>query len=96
MIKQFICFHNKCHPSEMDADEVCAYLTYLATERKVSISTQHVALCALIFLYRVVLEQPLLGTLHFTQPRPQRRLGVVFTRAEVQAPSSHSSTSPIC
>lgn len=41
-------------------------------------------MCAL-FLYRVVLEQPLPETLNFLRPRRQRRLPVVFTRAEVTA-----------
>lgn len=69
----------------MGADEVCAYLTHLACDRQVSVSTQHVALCALLFLYRAVLEQPLPETLNFLRPRRHRRLPVVFTRAEVQA-----------
>src|SRR5215510_6919938 len=85
IIRQFICFHHKRHLSEMGADEVTAYLTYLARDRHVSISTQHVALCALLFLYRVVLEQPLPPTLNFVRPHRQRRLPVVFTRAEIQA-----------
>jgi integron integrase len=85
VIKKFICFHNKRHPSEMGADEVAAYLTYLARDRQVSISTQHVALCALLFLNPGVLNQPLPATLNFVRPHRQRRLPVVFTRAEVQA-----------
>jgi integron integrase len=85
VIKQFICFHNKRHPSEMGTDEVSAYLTHLACDRHVSISTQHVALCALLFLYRVVLQQPLPATLNFMRPRRHPRLPVVFTRSEVQA-----------
>jgi integron integrase len=84
IIKQFIFFHHKRHPSEMGADEVTAYLTHLARDRHISISTQHVALCALLFLYRNVLRQPLPDILEFVRPRRQRRLPVVFTRAEVQ------------
>lgn len=50
IIKQFIFFHHKRHPSEMGADEVTAYLTHLARDQHISISTQHVALCALLLL----------------------------------------------
>src|SRR5262245_50162761 len=85
VIRQFICFHNKRHPSEMGADKVTTYLTYLARDRQVSISTQHVALCALLFLYRAILDTPLPSTLNFVRAHRQRRLPVVFTRAEVQA-----------
>jgi integrase len=83
IIKQFILFHHKRHPAEMGADEIVAYLTHLACERQISSSTQHVALCALLFLYRRVLGQALPDRLEFTRPRRHPRLPVVFTRAEV-------------
>ena len=31
-IKRFILFHGKCHPSEMGAPEIEAFLTHLAVE----------------------------------------------------------------
>jgi hypothetical protein len=40
------------HPREMGAEEVKVFLTYLAAERKVAVSTQNQALNALVFLYR--------------------------------------------
>ncbi len=83
IIKQFICYHNKRHPSEMGAAEVTAYVTYLARDRQVSISTQHVALCALLFLYRNVLRHALPEVLEFVRTRRHPRLPVVFTRTEV-------------
>ena len=43
------------HPRTMGAPEVEAFLTMLATERKVSTSTHNQALSALLFLYREVL-----------------------------------------
>ena len=51
-IKRFILFHNKRHPQTMGVDEIRAYLTYLAVERKVAASTQNVARSALLFLPR--------------------------------------------
>ena len=56
-IKRYIWFHNKRHPREMGAAEVEAFLSHLATDRGVSASTQNQALCALLFLYRKVLEE---------------------------------------
>ena len=39
-IKQFILYHGKRHPVDMGAAEVEIFLTYLATQRHVSSSTQ--------------------------------------------------------
>ena len=51
--------YGKRHPREMAEPEVNAFLSHLANERHVSASTQNQALCALVFLYKVVLEKPL-------------------------------------
>ena len=40
-IKRFILFHRKRHPAEMGAEEVRAFLTYLAAEKNVAASTQN-------------------------------------------------------
>ena len=42
-IKRFIIFHNKRHPQDMGAQEVQTYITYLANERHVAVST-HIVL----------------------------------------------------
>ena len=55
-IKRFIHFHGLCHPSELGHEEVTAFLSHLASERRVSASTQNQALAALLFLYREVLD----------------------------------------
>lgn len=39
-IRRLILFHNKRHPKELGASEVGAFLTNIATERKVAASTQ--------------------------------------------------------
>ena len=54
-IKRYIFFHNKRHPIDMGAAEIESFLTYLAVKRKVSVSTQNVALSAILFLYKEVL-----------------------------------------
>jgi Phage integrase, N-terminal SAM-like domain len=35
-IRRYIVFHQKRHPSDMGASEIAAFLTWLATERRVS------------------------------------------------------------
>jgi hypothetical protein len=54
-VRRFILFHQKRHPKNMGAAEVEAFLSYLATERRVSSSTQNQAKAALLFLYKQVL-----------------------------------------
>jgi len=44
------------HPAELRGPEISAFLTYLAVDRQVSASTQNQARCAIVFLYRQVLE----------------------------------------
>src|SRR5690606_28979604 len=53
----FIRFHGLRHPREMGRAEVESFLTMLATQRKVSVSTHRQALSALLFLYKEVLGQ---------------------------------------
>ncbi|MDO6525198.1 phage integrase N-terminal SAM-like domain-containing protein [Motilimonas sp. 1_MG-2023] len=48
-IRQFIYFHRMRHPNEMANTEIEQFLSYLANVRKVSSSTQNLALCALIY-----------------------------------------------
>ncbi|WP_103670809.1 site-specific integrase [Pseudanabaena sp. BC1403] len=58
-IRRYILFHNKRHFSEMNGEELNTFLTYLAVDEKVAASTQNQALCAILFLYREVLQQEL-------------------------------------
>ena len=58
-ILRFSRHHGTRHPRDLGEPEVAAFLTHLASERKVSASTQTQALCALLFLYSTVLGRPL-------------------------------------
>ncbi len=58
-VRRFVRFHHRRHPREMGPAEVTAFLNDLAAQRRVSSATQNQALCALLFLYRVVLDSPL-------------------------------------
>ncbi len=81
--RRFIYFNNKRHPQDCGPPEVTAFLTHLAEERHVAINTQKVALNAIVFLYRHVLQQEL-GELGFKLARKQRQLPIVLSPSEVQ------------
>jgi integron integrase len=83
-IRRFILFHNKQHPKDLGASEISAFLTYLATKRKVAASTQNQALGALLFLYREVLRIQL-EPLELVRARRPQHLPTVLTRSEVSA-----------
>lgn len=82
--RRYILFHGKRHPKDMSAPEVTAFLSHLATERKVSASTQNQAKSALLFLYRKVLEQELPWLDEVVQAKVSKRLPVVLTPSEVR------------
>ena len=83
-IRRFVLFHGKRHPREMGADEIRAFVSWLATRRNVSASTQNQALSALLFLYRVVLRRQLEGLDATIRASTPRRLPVVLSREEVR------------
>ena len=84
-IRYFIRFHGLRHPEEMREAEVAAFLTWLATERKVAAATQNQALNALVFLYARVLQQPLGDIGNVTRSKRPARLPTVFTHEEAMA-----------
>ena len=48
-VRAFIRFHGVRHPATLGSSEVEAFLSWLANERKVSVSTHRQALAALLF-----------------------------------------------
>ena len=82
-IKRYIFFHDKRHPAEMGGAEVTRFLTALAVDGHVAASTQNQALNALLFLYRIVLEQELPWLDDVIRAQRPTHLPVVLTRDEV-------------
>jgi integron integrase len=82
-IKRFIHFSGKRHPAEMGAEEVTAFLNYLAREREVAAATHNQALSALLFLYKEVLGQRLPWLDGLERARRPVRMPTVLTVAEV-------------
>ena len=84
-IKRFILFNDKRHPQDMGAAEVEAFLTSLAVDRDVAAATQNLALSAILFLYREVLELPLPWLDGIERAKKPARLPTVLSAAEVGA-----------
>lgn len=84
-IVRYIRFHgSRTHPRDMGKQEVEAFLSYLASQKKVAISTQRQALNALAFLYHRVLDQPLGDNIEPVKARKQPSLPVVLSQEEVR------------
>ena len=73
------------HPRDMGATELTQFLTMLANERRVSVSTHNQALSALLFLYREVLGIKLPWLDEVQRPTRPKRIPSVLTKAEVSA-----------
>ncbi|GAA0301047.1 integron integrase [Psychrosphaera haliotis] len=74
-IRDYIRFCNYRHPDETGNTEIEEFLSHLANSRKVSAATQNQALCALIFMFRHILDKEIEG------------LSYSFTKREVRMPT---------
>ena len=84
-IVSFIRFHQHKHPLDLHEQDVSLFLSHLACHRKITANTQKLALNAVVFLYKRVLDRPLekIPGIHFaTAPR---RLPTVFTHDDAIA-----------
>ena len=68
----------------MGEPQINAFLTHLAVKEQVGSSTQNQALCALLFLYREVLNREVGELGNVVRAKKKKRLPVVMTRAEVK------------
>jgi integron integrase len=82
--RQYLRFHGMRHPRTMGAPEVQAFLKWLSTERRVSVSTHRQALAALLFLYRHVLGHDMPWLKELERPQVKPRLPVVLSPEEVR------------
>ncbi len=84
-IRRYILFHKKRHPIEMGSSEINHFLSHLASAKNVASSTQNQALCALVFLYKVVLHKDPGELGDVIWAKKPKKLPVVLTRTEVKA-----------
>ena len=88
-VKRFIRFHGLRHPRTMGALEVERFLSHLATEAGVAVSTHKQALAAILFLYREVLSMDLPWLGEIGRPRTPVRIPVVLSRDEMAGLMAH-------
>ncbi|MEN3293357.1 MAG: hypothetical protein V7642_2610, partial [Burkholderiales bacterium] len=79
----YIRFHGLRHPRDMGGPEIQAFMSFLVNHRHISGSTHTQALCALLFLYKTVLEieLPWIEGIHRPKRAPKRP--VVLTPQEL-------------
>ncbi|HEY5307995.1 MAG TPA: integron integrase, partial [Casimicrobiaceae bacterium] len=90
-VRSFVRWSGMRHPHDMGEREVQAFLSMLANERRVSVSTHCQALSAVLFLYKEVLAVDLPRMAELGHPAASPRIPVVLTRDEVQALFAHMS-----
>ncbi len=71
------------HPRDMGVQDVEAFLSMMANERKVSASTHNQALSAVLFLYREVLTIDLPWLNNIGRPHQTKRIPSVLTKDEM-------------
>lgn len=82
-IVKFIKFHKLQHPSQLNEKDIETYLTYLAVRQRVAASTQNIAMNAILFLYKEVLEISLTGNINAFRAFRSKRLPVVLSKIEI-------------
>jgi integron integrase len=83
--KQFVRWAGMKHPATLGGDRVQAWLSHLATDRKVAASTQRQALAAMLFLYRQVLGVKLPWLDDIVRAKQPKRLPNVLSQPTMQA-----------
>ncbi|WP_188149657.1 integron integrase [Teredinibacter waterburyi] len=83
-ITRFIRHHNYQHPESLEEAHVRDFLSYLALTENVAPNTQKVALNALVFLYRHVLQRPPMEFDDFYRAKTAPKLPVVLTPSELR------------
>ncbi|WP_342663232.1 integron integrase [Ferrimonas kyonanensis] len=84
-IKRYVNFCSQQHPIDANEQQPERFLSFLASERNLSPATQAIALNALVFLYRDILDKPLSLTLAFQRSQRQPKLPTVLTCSEMAA-----------
>ena len=83
-VTYFIRHHNMQHPSTLGTEDIRQFLDYLALERKVAPGTQKVALNAIVFMYRHLLNTDPGDFSNYHKASSAKKLPVVLTREEVR------------
>lgn len=83
-IIRYVRFCGGRHPRDCGPREVQAFATSLAAKDRVAPSTQHQAVCAVLFLYRNVLGDSMAWESGIVWAKRMHRLPTILSRAEVE------------
>jgi integron integrase len=83
-VRQFYRFMKGRSPYSLESKDVKDFMTYLAVERNVSISTQNQAFNAILFLFRYVLDKKIDDISDTVRAKRKIRLPVVLTKSEIK------------
>jgi integron integrase len=88
-VRRFQAFTRSKDPKSLTTEDVKAFLTSLAVERKVAASTQNQAFNALLFFFRHVLKQEFGKVEGVVRAKRKRYVPVVLSREEIDAIVQH-------
>jgi len=83
-VRQFYRFMKGQSPYSLESKDVKDFMTHLAVERNVAISTQNQAFNAILFLFRHVLYKEIDNISEAVRAKGNRRLPVVLTKLEIE------------
>ncbi len=92
--RAYVRFHGRRHPRDLGSAQVREFLSHLATNRGVAVSTQNQALAALNFLYRDVLGEPLAALDGVAPAKRPHHLPNVLSRGDVSRVLAELSGTP--
>lgn len=95
-VARLVTFHSMKNPEQLTHHDVTQFLEYLVIKRQVASATQHQALCAIVFLFKIVLEKELGDLGKLTPSNKPRRLPVVLSRDEVHSLLSNVENETYC
>lgn len=80
-IHNYIIYHNKKHPSELNENHIRQYLNWLVIDKKLSASSQQQALFSILFLYKTLnIKLPYIQDIE--RSKRKKRIPEVFSQAE--------------
>lgn len=88
-IKDYVVFNGKQHPNELDESHVKKWLICLVNKRNVSPSTQNQALCAVLFMYRNILEQPDFFIHDMVWSKKPKQIPIILSKNEINELPKH-------
>jgi integron integrase len=83
-VRQFYRFMKGRSPYSIESRDVKDFMTYLAVERNVAISTQNQAFNAILFLFRHILDKKINDISDAVRAKKNIRLPVVLTKQEIE------------